>query len=161
MSSRLPVKTLLAPAPALAFHFPSEALACRIGVDQQLFEESPPMDALPGAQIIHVRFSNAREAIGGLPPQVPDPYGGGLGYTLIGVAQPVDEKSGAAKQFPVYAFVTSCSFFHAMTFAEGRTAIQGDYYLIGRFAPDVGDKRFYAGGRRSSGGENMHDGFHF
>jgi hypothetical protein len=156
--SRLPLKTLL--ALALALQVPSQAFACRIGVDQQLFEEPPPADALPGAQIIRVRFSNAHPAVARFVGHVASPDGGQLSYTLIGVAWRLDGEAAGAKPFPVYAFVTSCSFFWSMSFGEVRTAVDGDYYLIGRVASDAGGQRFYAGGRRSAHGNDLHGGFH-
>ena len=159
MQSRLPLKTLF--ALALLLKLPSQAAACRLGVDQQLFEQSPPADALPDTQIIRVRFSNAHRAIDGWPRLVASPYGGTLGYTLIGVARRLAPGTPSDEAFPVYAFVTSCSFFWSMTFGEVRTVIDGDYYLIGRFASDPGGQRFYAGGRRSHHGRDLYGGFHF
>lgn len=158
MHTRLPLKTLL--ALALALQIPSQAFACRIGVDQQLFEEPPPAGALPGAQIIRVRFSNARPTIAGLARQVANPDGGQLPYTLIGVATRLDGETAGAKTFPVYAFVTSCSFFSSMNFGEARTVVDGVYYLIGRFASDSRGQRFYAGGRRTAHGKDSYGGFH-
>lgn len=159
MHSRLPLKALF--ALALALQLPSQASACRVGVDQQLFEDSPPADALPGAQIIRVRFSNARPAIDGWPRHVASPHGGAFSYTLIGVARRLAAGTAGDEVFPVYALVTSCSFFWSMNFGEVRTVIDGDYYLIGRFASDATGERFYAGGRRSAHGRDLHGGFHF
>nr|WP_295371609.1 hypothetical protein [uncultured Sphingosinicella sp.] len=153
------MKTLL--ALALALQIPSQAFACRIGVDQQLFEQPPPTDALPGAQIIRVRFTNARPDIKGLARHVESPDGSQLSYTLIGVAQRIDEDVAGAKPFPVYAFVTSCSFFWSMSFGEVSRVVDGDYYLIGRFTSDARGQRFHAGGRRTTHGEDLYGGFHF
>ena len=159
MHSRLPLKILF--ALALALQFPSQASACRLGVDQQLFEESPPADALPGAQIIRVRFSNARPAIDRWPRHVASPDGHTLGYTLIGVARHLDPGTSDDQVFPVYAFVTSCSFFFSRSFGEVHTVVDRDYYLIGRFAADPQGRRFFAGGRRSHHGRDLYGGFHF
>jgi len=159
MNSRLPLKTLV--ALALALQIPSQASACRIGWDQHLFEESPPANALVGAQIIRVRFSNARPPIDRWPRHVANPNGSTLSYTLIGVARRLDERDPSAKSFPVYAFVTSCSGFWSMNFGEVRTIVEGDYYLVGRFASDQRDQRFYAGGRRMHGGGDLYEGWHF
>ena len=125
--NRLSLKILL--ALALGLQTSSQAFACRIGVDQQLFEERPAADALPGAQIIHVQFSNARPAMEGWARHVADPNGGQLTYTLIGVARSLGGEAADAKPFPIYALVTSCSFFWSATLGEVRTAVDGDYYL--------------------------------
>lgn len=157
--SRLPLKTFL--ALTLALPIPSQAFACRVGVDQQLFEEAPPEDALPGAQVIRVRFTNARPAIEGWKRHADNPGGGPLSYTLIGVARRLDGEVAGTKPFPVYAVVTSCSFFWPMNFGEARTIVDGDYYLIGRFADETRGQRFYAGGRRTAHGEDLYGGSHF
>jgi hypothetical protein len=160
MKRRLPLK-MISLALALALQIPSQALACRVGVDQQLFEKPPPADALPGAEIIRVRFTNAHAAIGGWPRHVASPDGGGLDYTLIGVARRLDAQASGTKTFPVYAVVTSCSFFWSMSFGEARTVIDGDLCLIGRFASGQRMEHFYAGGRRTHGGRGVYGGFHF
>lgn len=159
MNSCLSLKTLL--AFALALQIPSQASACRIGWDQHLFEDSPPVGALAGAQIIRVRFSNSRPALDRWPRWAANPDGSTLSYALIGVARRLDEGASGAEPFPVYAFVTSCSGFWAMNFGEVRTVVEGDYYLIGRFAPDESGHRFYAGGRRVHGGQDLYGGWHF
>ena len=145
----------------LALQLPADALACRIGHDQHLFEESPPAHALAGAQIVRVRFSNARPAIEGWPRYEADPRGGSLSYTLIGVARRLSEGQPAGDLFPVYALVTSCSYFWSMHFDGPRDLVEGDFYLIGRFASDAPGAGFYAGGRRVHHGRDVFGGWHF
>lgn len=159
MHSRFSLKILL--ALALGFQIPSQALACRLGVDQHLFEERPAADALPGAQIVRVHFSNSSPSIEGWARHVVSPDGSQLTYTLIGVARPLGRAAASTEAFPIYAFVTSCSPFWSMTFGEVRTVIDGDYFLVGRFASDNRGRRFYAGGRRSAHGKIIYGGFHF
>ena len=153
------LKALL--ALALALQFPSQALACRVGWDQHLFEQAPPADVLAGAEVIRVRFSNASPATDKWPTYAADPYGEQLGYTLIGIARRLDGADSAAEPFPVFAFVTSCSRFWAMSEQKVRTTVEGDYYLVGRFDPKPGVRAFYAGGRRMDGRAGIYGGWHF
>jgi len=145
---------------ALALQIPSPASACRHGWDQHLLEESPPPDVLPGAQVIRVNFSNARPALDRWPRSTASLDGSPFDYWLIGVAQIIGE--GAARQdyFPVYAFVTSCSGFSGIVFGEVRTVVEGEYYLIGRFAADESGRRFHAG-RVHRGGGASNGQWHF
>lgn len=160
MKRRFAFKMIFLPL-ALTFQIPSQAFACRIGVDQQLFDKPPPANALPGATIIRVHFTNAHAAIGGWPRHVANPDGGELTYTLVGVARRLDPQTSGTKTFPVYAFLTSCSVFWSMAFGEVHTVVDGDFYVIGRFVSGEGMEQFYAGGRRTHGGRDIHGGFHF
>lgn len=63
--------------------------------------------------------------------------------------------------FPVYAFVTSCSGFWPMVSGGMRAVVDGDYYLIGRFASGAGGRRFHAGGARRHGGGLLYEEWHF
>lgn len=147
-------------AAALVALLPTPAAACRVGWDQHLFEERPaPPDRLTGAQVIRVRFSNARPGIDPFPRMRPNPAGNDLTHTLIGLAHRIDER-GDARPFPVYAMVTSCSGFWSMTFGEVREVVNADVWLVGRFVEDADGRRFHAAGRRMSGGGEIYGGWH-
>jgi hypothetical protein len=146
---------------ALAFQLPSQASACRVGWDQNLFEQSPASDVLPGAQIIRVHFSNMGSALGKWPKMAPNPDGQALGYSLIGTAQPLEDGRAQEKPFPVYAIVTSCSGFFGRMDGDKHEVVDGEYYLIGRFRSDGDGRRFLAGGVRTNGNEPIYEGWHF
>ena len=134
----------------LASLIPSEASACRIGGDWNLFKEAPSRDVLPGAQIIHVQFSNTASAIQKWPKWInsPDPSNP-FDYWLIGVARIIDDSSERDDLIPVYAFVTSCSPFHGMTFGEAGDIDDEEFYLIGRLASGSKGLSFLAGGNHN------------
>jgi len=161
MNHRLSRKAVLALALALALQMPSLASACRIGWDQHLFKEPPPASALPGAQAIRVRFSNVDPAMKRWPTGAANPDGTASAYRLIGIARRLHQGRSGAESFPVYAIVTSCSAFHSMTFGKVSHVVEGEYYLIGRFASAGGGGGFHAGGRRMYGGGDLHGGWLF
>lgn len=142
---------------ASAISTPSQAIACRVGWDQQLFVERPSADALPGAEIIQVRFNNAQPR----KDHWPTDDGNVLGKNYVGSAQLVENEATNPDPFPVYAFVSSCSVFWGSTENGRGTIIEGEYYLIGRFHYENGERRFYAGGFRNHGGAPIYQGWHF
>lgn len=156
-TSRMSVRqSIIFVAFALAISIPSQAIACRLGGDIQLFEERPADDALPGAQIIQVRFSNAQPRKEHWPPD----DGNVLGKRYVGSAQLVENEVTNTDPFPVYAFVSSCSVFWGSTENGRGQIIEGDYYIIGRFHYENGERRFYAGGLRYHRGP-IYEGWHF
>lgn len=92
---------------AIALSFSGFAHACRIGWDQHLFDVAPPQNALPGADIFHVRIANPD--VGHIADLAVNKRTGSLPYSLIGVGTLVGTKVGIKRPFPVYALVTSCS----------------------------------------------------
>ena len=148
-------------AAALALMIPTQALACRVGGDWNLFEERPAANVLPGAEIIRVRFSTAAPLLDRWPRFAANPDGSQLNHTLIGKAGLIRGNGPHGETFPVYAFVTSCSPFHSMTLGRVRHAIDADYYLVGRFVANASGRRFHAAGRRMHGGQDIYGGWHF
>jgi hypothetical protein len=141
---------------ALAISTPSQAIACRVGGDKQLFVERPSADALPGAEIIQVRFSNVQPR----KDHWPTDDGNIFGKSYVGAAQLVENEVTNTDPFPVYAFVSSCSVFWGSTGNGRGKIIEGEYYLIGRFHYENGERRFYAGGFRYHGGGPIYEGWH-
>ena len=139
---------IVSPDIALAISVPSQAVACRVGHDIQLFVERPPKDALPGAEIIRVHFSNAQPRRDDWPKD----DGQFLGKRYVGVARLIDSQPTNNEACPVYAFVSSCRVFWGSAVSNSDRNIEGSYYLIGRFHTDGGARRFYAGGLRSHSG---------
>jgi hypothetical protein len=161
MGRRTALKAFI--AMGAAFQFPSQASACRVGWDQNLFEASPAPDVLPGAQIIRVYFSNAGPDRDIWPASVANPNPDyNLPYTLIGVARIIRDGVERSPPFPVYAWVTSCSpFFGTQAGGVPAHVVEGEYYLIGRFRSGANGRLFYAGGLRRDLGGPIYQGWHF
>lgn len=136
-------------AVALALLAPAQASACRTEGVRNLFAERPAPEGLAGAQVVRVRFTNAAAALEGVPRHSADVGGDILAFSLVGVARPLGPRGARGEAFPVYAIVTTCSpFFVMATGGAGYSAIDGDYYLVGRFVEDGRGRRFLAAGNR-------------
>lgn len=120
------------------------ASACRVGGETIVFPQYPTLITLENVEVISVHFTNAGETFERFDTRYPKLGDGNAAMeslrSLIGVAA---EEDGAG-QFPVYAWLTSCS--HG--FGSNPPHPWDTYgYLVGSWshAPD-GSRIFLAGG---------------